>query len=328
MNANWQRSCSIPPSIRVHSCPFAVKKSSQTCAILPDSSAERRKEASPFHVLCDLCASAFNLWTLAFFLCTLLASTVARAGSIETFNGDVFTGKVELDYGGVTFRPEKGAVVKIELGTVYRVLFDGAGPEQFTPGVVLRNGVRLAAPWGPFNDPVIKFPRRNLILPADEIAWIVYTPFPAELAANVPGGQTGVLLPKGDFFAGTIKGADADAAKISNPIFGPRTFAAGDIHALVLRDTHVPQASYEVRTADGSLFAADILTPSAAESSSSTRFTITSWSAPGRSSKFAPAPTAAVRSPPSPSCTLSPPMPCTCSPTAVSPSPQNPWPTA
>ena len=94
-----------------------------------------------------------------------------------------------------------------------------------------------------------------------EIAWIVYTAFPAELAANVPGGQTGALLPKGDFFAGAIRGADAGEAKIFNPIFGPRTFPAREIHALILRDTHVPAAQYEVRTSDGSLFAADYLAP-------------------------------------------------------------------
>jgi len=197
-----------------------------------------------------------------FALLALLGGTAAHAGSIETFTGDIVTGKTELDFGGLVFRPEKGPVVKMDLGGVYRVKFDSApAVEQYVPGVVLRSGIRLAAPWGPFNDPVIKFPKRNLSIPAEELAWIVYTPFPAELAANVPGGQTGVLLPKGDFFAGTIKGADAAAAKLFNPIFGPRTFPAQDIHALVLRDAHVPQAPYEVRTVDGSLFAADYLAP-------------------------------------------------------------------
>jgi hypothetical protein len=129
------------------------------------------------------------------------------------------------------------------------------------PGVVLRSGVRLAAPWGPFNDPVIKFPKRGLSVPAEDIAWIIYTPFPAALAANVPGEQTGVLLPKGDFFAGAIKGADAAAAKVFNPIFGPRTFPANEIHALVLRDAHLPTSLYEVRTADGSLFPVDYVAP-------------------------------------------------------------------
>lgn len=199
---------------------------------------------------------------LAFVLFVFLSGLAAHAGSIETFSGDLLTGKTELDFGGIVFRPEKGPVVKVDLSTVYRVQFDGAPEhETFTPGVVLRSGVRLAAPWGPFNDPVIKFPKRKLSFPAEELAWIIYTPFPAELAANVPGGQTGVLLPKGDFFAGTIKGADATVAKIFNPIFGPRTFPAHEIHALVLRDAHLPAAPYEVRTADGSLFPAENVAP-------------------------------------------------------------------
>jgi len=195
-------------------------------------------------------------------LIALALSQAVQAGSIETFTGDVFTGKVELDFGGVIFRPERGAVVKMDFSTLYRVQFDTAPPvEQFVPGIVLRNGVRLAAPWGPFNAAVIKIPKRNLSLPAEEIAWIVYTPFPAALAASVPGGQTGVLLPKGDFFAGAIRGADGDQAKIFNPVFGPRTFSASDIHALILRDARLPAAQYEVRTVDGSLFAADYLAP-------------------------------------------------------------------
>jgi len=198
-------------------------------------------------------------------LCTLLALLLglpARAGSIETYTGDIFTGRVELDFGGILFRPGRGPAVKMDLGTVYRVRFDGVpSVEEFVPGVVLRNGVRLAAPWGPFNDPVVKFPRRNLTVPAEEIAWIVYTRFPAALAANVPAGQTGALLPKGDFFAGAIRGADPDEARVFNPIFGPRTLPAQDIHALILRDARVPAAQYEVRTADGSLFAADYLAP-------------------------------------------------------------------
>jgi len=194
----------------------------------------------------------------AFVLFVLLGSLAADAGSIETFNGDVLTGKTELDFGGVVFRPEKGPVVKMDLGSIYRVQFDGApAQEMFTPGVVLRSGARLSAPWGPFNDPVVKFPKRNLSLSADEIAWIIYTPFPAELAASIPGGQTGVLLPKGDFFSGTIKGADVEVVKVFNPIFGPRTFPAREIHALVLRDAHLPNSPYEVRTRDGSLFPAE-----------------------------------------------------------------------
>jgi hypothetical protein len=198
-------------------------------------------------------------------LCVLLAfllGQAANAGTIETYTGDLLTGKVELDFGGVLFHPTSGPASKMDFGTVYRVQFDNApAAEEYAPGVVLRSGLRLAAPWGPFNAPIIKFPKRKLSVPADELAWIIYTPFPAALAANVPAGQTGVLLPKGDFFAGAIRGADADQAKVFNSIFGPRTFAANDIHALVLRDARIPAAQFEVRTTDGSLFAADYLAP-------------------------------------------------------------------
>ena len=199
---------------------------------------------------------------LLYFLLALLLGRTANAGTIETYTGDLLTGKVELDFGGILFHPTNGPAVKMELGSVYRVQFDNApATEEYVPGVVLRNGLRLAAPWGPFNAPIIKIPKWKLSVPSEEIAWIIYTPFPATLANNVPAGQTGVLLPKGDFFAGAIRGADADEAKVFNSIFGPRTFAANDIHALVLRDARVPVAQYEVRTNDGSLFAADYVAP-------------------------------------------------------------------
>jgi hypothetical protein len=202
------------------------------------------------------------------FLCLLWAfflGQTAKAGTIETFTGDLLTGKVQLDFGGILFHPTSGPAVKMELGSVYRVQFgDAPAVEEYVPGVVLRNGVRLAAPWGPFNAPVIKVPRRNLSFPTEEIAWIVYTSFPVSLAASVPAGQTGVLLRKGDFFAGPIRGADADEAKVFNSIFGLRRFAASDFYALILRDARVPAAQYEVRTTDGSLFAADYLAPDGA----------------------------------------------------------------
>ncbi|EDY16193.1 hypothetical protein CfE428DRAFT_6297 [Chthoniobacter flavus Ellin428] len=143
---------------------------------------------------------------LTFMLFALLGSLAVHAGSIETFNGEVLTGKTELDFGGVVFRPEKGPVVKMDLGSIYRVQFDGApAQEMFTPGVVLRSGVRLAAPWGPFNDPVVKFPKRNLSLSADEIAWIIYTPFPVELAPVSPAGKPAYCCPRAISFPAPSK---------------------------------------------------------------------------------------------------------------------------
>jgi hypothetical protein len=189
-----------------------------------------------------------------------LLSGHAPAATLETFTGDVFTGAVQLEFGGVLFRPPRGAAEKMDLASIYRVQFDNAPiVDEVKPGVILRNGVRVAGPWGPFNDPVVKFPRRNLTVPADQIAWIVYTPFPAAFLNSVPAGQTGALLPKGDFFEGAVRGADGDEAKVFNAIFGQRTFRAHEMHALVLRDARIPAAQYEVRTVDGSLFGAEYL---------------------------------------------------------------------
>ena len=192
-------------------------------------------------------------------LLLLLFHARVHAGSIETMSGDVTTGKVELDNGTILFRPDRGPVVKLEIGSVLRVQFDNPGTDDFVPGVVLRSGVRLAAPHGPLSDAMIRFPRRNVAIPVGEVAWVVYQRFPAALAANAPTGKTGALLPGGDFFEGTIKGANADAAKLLNPIFGPRTLEAKnrDLLALVLRDSRPLAAQYEIRVTDGSVFGAD-----------------------------------------------------------------------
>ena len=197
--------------------------------------------------------------SLAFVILTLLVCTPIHAASIETLGGDVSTGKVELDNGAILFRPDKGAAVKLEFGSLLRVQFDNPGTDEFAPGVLLRSGVHLAAPHGPLSDAMIKFPKRNISIPVAEIAWVIYQRFPAVLAANAPAGKTGALLPGGDFFEGTIKGANADAARLLNPIFGPRTLEAKnrDLLALVLRDARPLAAQYEIRVTDGSVFGAE-----------------------------------------------------------------------
>ncbi len=196
---------------------------------------------------------------LVFLVLTFLIRAPIHAGSIETMSGDVSTGKVELDNGTILFRPDKGPVVKLEFSSLLRVQFDNPVSDDFVPGVVLRSGVRLAAPHGSLTDAVIKFPKRNVSIPVGEIAWVVYQRFPAALAAHAPAGKTGALLPGGDFFEGSIKGANAEAARLLNPIFGPRTLEAktGDLLALTLRDAQPLVAPYEIRVTDGSVFGAD-----------------------------------------------------------------------
>ncbi len=72
-----------------------------------------------------------------------------------------------------------------------------------------------------------------------------------------------------DFFSGTVRGADAEAVKVFNEIFGPRRLDArkGEVFAAVLRPARPLTVQYEFRTADGGLFGADVF---AAEHSGAT----------------------------------------------------------
>jgi len=193
-----------------------------------------------------------------------------RAGSIEPFGGDPIPGKIELDSGGMIFRPDQGPAVKVDFSNCYRIVFDAPVPEVCVPGVMLTDGSRLPGPYSALTDATVRFPKRNnLSIPSAEIAWIIYQRFPAALAANAPAGETGALLPGGDFFSGTVRGADAEAVKVFNEIFGPRRLDArkGEVFAAVLRPARPLTVQYEFRTVDGGLFGADVF---AAEHSGAT----------------------------------------------------------
>ena len=75
---------------------------------------------------------------LSFAAFAFAVASTACAASIETFTGDILTGKVELDFGGIFYHPPSGPTAKIDLGSVYRVEFNLTGSiETFKPGVVL-----------------------------------------------------------------------------------------------------------------------------------------------------------------------------------------------
>ncbi len=193
----------------------------------------------------------------------LLAVAAAHAETVETFDGKKIAGAVTFDFGQLTVTPPGGAALKIDPAEVLRVQFTDALPmENFMPGVVLRNGSRLTGPFGSLTQPQVKFERYKLALPGGEIAWVIYQPVAADVAASAPVGKTGALLNGGDFFEGSIKGADEKSAKVLNPIFGPRTLVGSsrDLLALILRDPRRNASLFEVRTRDGALFGVDVLT--------------------------------------------------------------------
>ena len=193
----------------------------------------------------------FGFFRFAFIALAILAMC-AHAGTVITADGVMHEGEITLDH-GITVRGSP--TLKLTLAAILRARFAAPNP-QLQPGVLLVNGGRIAGAFSPLNDAVVKFGAKRIAIPAKEIAWAIYRPLPPALAVQAPRGKTGALLPGGDFFEGTVRSADAASAKILNPIFGPRTFAAGEIHALVLRNFLPQAAAFDVVTRDGSVYPA------------------------------------------------------------------------
>ena len=194
---------------------------------------------TPFRILC-----------LAFF-----AALPLRAATVHLFDGTVLEGTLTFDNGLVV---RSATTVKFNFADILRAKFADAKAEEFQPGLVLVSGARIAGPFTSLADTTVKAGARNLTIPGGEIAWAIYQPFGADIAAQIPLGKIGALLPGGDFFEGTAKSADTNTAKVVNPIFGPRTFDARrkELHALILREIKTQPAGFEVVTADGSIIPA------------------------------------------------------------------------
>ena len=188
-------------------------------------------------------------------LLAALAALVLRAhaGTVLTVDGVLHEGELAIDQ-GITVRAS-AAALKLALPSILRARFAGP-PAEFQPGLVLVNGGRIAGAFSSLNEAVVHVAAKRISIPAKEIAWAVYHPFGPALAAQMPRGKTGALLPGGDFFEGTPRGGDAGTAKVLNPIFGPRTFPASALYALVLREIQPQPAAFDVLTRDGSIYTA------------------------------------------------------------------------
>ena len=176
----------------------------------------------------------------------------AHAGTVITADGAMHEGEITLDH-GITVRGSP--TLKLTLAAILRARFSAPNP-LLQPGVLLVNGGRIAGAFSPLNDAVVRFPAKRIAIRSKEIAWAIYRPLPPALALQAPRGKTGALLTGGDFFEGTVRSADAALAKVLNPIFGPRAFAAGEVQAIVLRDFLPQAAAFDVVTRDGSIYPA------------------------------------------------------------------------
>lgn len=192
----------------------------------------------------------------------VLCAHLLRAGTVITTDGVLHDGEITIDH-GITVRGSP--TVKLPLASILRARFAAPNP-LLQPGIILVNGGRIAGAFSSLNDATVKIAAKRISIPSKEIAWAIYQPFPPALSTQAPAGKTGALLQDGDFFEGTVRGGDAVSVKVLSQIFGPRTFAQGDLLALVLRDGRPQPAVFDVATRDGSIYPAlDVLMGDGAE---------------------------------------------------------------
>ena len=92
----------------------------------------------------------------------LVCVAAAHAGSIETFDGTITTGAVTFDTGLFVVTPTSGPAVKIDPAEVLHAQVSSAQPgDNMMPGVVLRNGTRIAGGFSALTEPQ---PRANIVL--------------------------------------------------------------------------------------------------------------------------------------------------------------------
>lgn len=192
---------------------------------------------------------------------TLLACVaVAHAGVVQMADGTVHQGAVSIDR-GILVRGNPSA--KVALNNIAFARFTDETPTNgYVPGLVLTNGARIAGEFAFAADGAARIDAKRLRFAAKDVAWAVHTPFDFLPDSQLFSGAKGALLPGGDFFEGTIKAVDAKGAKVLNPIFGPRTFAAAgqQLHAAVFRGITPQPAAFEVLTRDGSRYLASDVT--------------------------------------------------------------------
>ena len=188
----------------------------------------------------------------------MLAATAVfslRAGTVLTVDGVLHDGELSLDNGIVV---RGSTTVKLPISSVLRARFSAPQSDDFQPGLVLAGGARIAGAFSSLSEPVVKVALKQIAIPGKEVAWAVYLPLSSQLAAQIPRGRIGALLPGGDFFEGPPKGGDSNTARVLNSIFGPRIFDARkkEIHALILREIVLQSAVFDVVTRDGSIYPA------------------------------------------------------------------------
>jgi hypothetical protein len=117
--------------------------------------------------------------------------------------------------------------------------------------VLLINGSYIPGNVKTFGAPAEPVGGLRISLPGAAIAQIVFARIPRDKLPPAAGGQTGALLPNGDFFPGTVDGMKENRVQVNSLLIGPQRLAPGaQTLAVVLRDVQGAGA-FEVRAREG-----------------------------------------------------------------------------
>ncbi len=124
-------------------------------------------------------------------------------------------------------------------------------------GILFRSGTFLAAEVLGLKEGKLAYNRegKRVYRDAADVARLVYKAVPTELAEKAPANGVGVLLASGDFAEGEL-GDVSYRVKVSNVVFGPRTFTikGNDVLAIYLKDPESPTQPYALTATDGSVY--------------------------------------------------------------------------
>lgn len=99
---------------------------------------------------------------------------------------------------------------------------------------------------------------RQAALPAADVARIILTPMATGMLGKLPDRNAGVLLARGDFVEGEIRGFDGRAISLSSVLFGLSNFVVGsEAVAVALAAIDPPHGAFIVRTANGNSYLAN-----------------------------------------------------------------------
>ena len=190
----------------------------------------------------------------------------ANAGSVRLLSGETYEGKLQFVNNQIVVNASKNSATPVDLSNVLDAVFQpmhGEKGNALPRGAMLTNGTVLAGAIG-IPDASAPVKLGDITVPATSIAWLIYGQMPRTKIPTVSSGQTGVILPDGQFFPGTIGDIVDKKVAINSAIFGPQRFLItggerAQINALVLRDVQPNIGHYEVIAKDGSTYLVDAI---------------------------------------------------------------------